>query len=97
MQGRFTIIDDAFVILRSRGVYKQAKAYERDGKIYAGFGAGFIQISKTGSTSVPNVRVDGFELGFEPSFASLGYLVKPDHPEAVKTPAIGWNNGKQAA
>lgn len=84
MKGRFTIIEDAFVILRSRGVYRQAKVYERDGRIYAGHGSGFITISASGSTSIPNVRVDGMELGFTPVAASLGYLERPK--------PIGWKD-----
>ena len=50
----FHQIDDAFVILYSRGVYKQAKVYQRNGDLYAGYGSGFVRLS-TGGTSVPNI------------------------------------------
>lgn len=50
----FHQIDDAFVILYSRGVYRQAKVFQRGGDIYAGYGSGFVRLS-TGGTSVPNI------------------------------------------
>lgn len=52
---RFHIIDDGAVILRSRGVYRQAKVYRRGDDVYAGFGAGFIRLTGRGGTSVPTV------------------------------------------
>lgn len=52
---RFHIIDDAAIILRSKGVFRQAKAYTRDGGLYAGYGSGFIRLSVDGHTSLPNV------------------------------------------
>lgn len=51
----FHIIDDACVILRSRGVFKQAKVYRRDGVLYAGHAGGFITLRKNGGTSVPSI------------------------------------------
>jgi hypothetical protein len=51
----FHVIDDAQVILRSRGVYRQAKVYRRDQTLYAGFGPGFITLHKGGGTSRPDV------------------------------------------
>lgn len=72
----FHVIDDAVVILRSKGVYKQVKAYERNDRIYAAYGSGYISLSKSG-TSAPNVSVDEYELGFEPDFCALGRMYKP--------------------
>jgi hypothetical protein len=79
----FHAIDDAVVILRNKGVYKQVKAYKRAGRIYAAYGSGFISLRKDG-TSAPNVNVDGLELGFEPEYTALGHMVEPGHPEAKK-------------
>lgn len=51
----FHIIDDAFAVLRSKGVYRQAKLYWRGPQLYAAWGGGFIRILKHGGTSNPNV------------------------------------------
>lgn len=52
---RFHIIDDGAVILRSRGVFKQAKVYRRGADVYAGHGSGFIKLGGQGGTSMPSV------------------------------------------
>lgn len=77
----FHVIEDAVVILRSKGVFKQVKAYERGGYIYAAHGSGFIRLSVNG-TSVPNVSVDALDLGFTPERTALGYYVRPGHEDA---------------
>lgn len=59
---RFHVVDDAAVILRSRGVYRQVKVYLRAGAVYAGAGAGFVRLHKGGGTSVPNVSWDDIDL-----------------------------------
>lgn len=55
----FHVIDDKFVILRSRGVYRQAKLYRYDGKLFAAYSGGFIRLCALfgdhGGTSAPNV------------------------------------------
>lgn len=53
--GLFHIIEDAQCILRSKGVYRQAKVYERNDKRYAAYGAGYIELRKKGYTSHPDV------------------------------------------
>ncbi len=58
----FHIIDDAHAIVRSRGVYRQVKVYQRGGKIYAGHGAGFIRLHAHNGTSAPNVSWIGLDL-----------------------------------
>lgn len=71
----FTIVDDAHVILRSKGVYRQAKIYERDGVLYAGWGSGFIGLRKGNSTTLPNVTAVGYSHpGFTISFTPDGRL-----------------------
>lgn len=51
----FHVIDDAFVILCSRGVYRQAKLYRRGLSLYAAFGGGFVKVMGMNGTSAPNV------------------------------------------
>jgi hypothetical protein len=58
---RFHIIDDGAVILRSKGLYRQAKVYRRGEVIYAGYGAGYIKLGIGSVTSVPSVSYDGIE------------------------------------
>lgn len=58
MTGLFHQIDDAVVILRTRGVFRQAKLYERNGVNYAAYGGGFIRLFPAhGGTSVPSVSL----------------------------------------
>ena len=54
----FHIIEDCFVILRSRGVYRQAKVYRRGTSLFAGWGGGFVRLCGSGGTSSPNVLWD---------------------------------------
>lgn len=51
----FHILDDTFVIIRSRGVYRQAKVYVRGSDVFAGWGGGFVRLCGNGGTSHPNV------------------------------------------
>ena len=53
---KFHIIEDGAVILRSRGVFKQAKLYRRGRELYAGYGGGFVRLYKDG-TSVPALQM----------------------------------------
>lgn len=59
---RFHIIEDGAVILRSRGVYKQAKLYRRGRELFAGAGGGFVRLYKDG-TSIPNLQLIDFDAG----------------------------------
>lgn len=59
---RFHIIDEAAVILRTKGVWKQAKVYIRGKAIYAAAGTGFVRLYKGGGTSVPNLSWDDIDL-----------------------------------
>lgn len=58
---RFHIIDDAAAVLRSKGVYRQAKVYRRGNDVYAGWGNGFIRLLRGSATTHPNVSWDGIE------------------------------------
>jgi len=79
----FNVIPDAVIITRSKGVFNQRKVYERKGFIYAQYGSGFIRVMSGGGTAIPNLYVDKIDLGFEPAYTRMGYMVRQDHPEAV--------------
>lgn len=66
----FTIIEEAHVILRSKGVYKQAKVFHRGGEMFAQHGSGFISLRFAGATSLPSVTYLDIEV-------PKGYRVKP--------------------
>ncbi|SEG64390.1 hypothetical protein [Bosea lathyri] len=51
----FHQIEDKAVILRSGGVFRQAKVYKRGQMLFAGYGAGFVRLLKMPGTSNPNV------------------------------------------
>ena len=74
----FHVIDDAVVILRANGVFKQVKAFQRAGIVYAQYGAGYIRLMENG-TSAPKISVDAFDLGFVPEYADFGYMVVPGY------------------
>lgn len=51
----FHIVEDAQIVLRSKGVYRQVKMYQRVGELYAGWGSGFIGLRRDHGTTLPNV------------------------------------------
>jgi hypothetical protein len=55
MMELFHIIEDAFVIVRRRGVFRQAKVFARGDSIYAGYGSGFVMLLASGASSVPDL------------------------------------------
>lgn len=59
---RFHVVDEAAVILRSKGVFKQAKAYIRGRAVYAGASGGFVRLYKGGGTSMPNISWEDIDL-----------------------------------
>jgi hypothetical protein len=65
----FARIDEAQVIVRSRGVFKQVPLYHRDGHVYAGVKGGFVRLMQHGSSTVPDLLWDEV---FDP----LGALVR---------------------
>lgn len=63
----FTAIPDAQAITLSKGVYRQVPVFQRDSKIYARHGNGFIRLMQGGTSSHPNVRwaeLDAAETGY---------------------------------
>lgn len=52
----FVPVENGYVLLRSRGVYKQAQLFERGASLYAKWGSGFIGLLNfQKATSNPNV------------------------------------------
>lgn len=69
MSKLFHQIDDAAVILSSRGVFRQAKVFYRGEKVFASWGTGFIRLMQKGATSIPNVSysdLSGDGIGYKP-------------------------------
>lgn len=79
----FHELEGSVIILRSKGVFRQTKAYTRNGYIYAGHGSGFIRMCERG-TSVPNIGWEYYNLGVNVEVTSFGYLVEAGHPEGVR-------------
>lgn len=62
---RFSIVEDAAVILLVKGVYRQVDVYSRGGQFYAKVGAGYVRLLRHATTSVPSIRWlegEGFEI-----------------------------------
>tara|TARA_R110002153_G_scaffold274298_2_gene448222 strand:- start:36905 stop:37153 length:249 start_codon:yes stop_codon:yes gene_type:complete len=76
MTALFTILPDSFAILRSSGVYRQAKLFSRVGFVYAAHGSGFIRLSRSGTT-IPKVSIADLVLDFTPAYNNVGWLIAP--------------------
>lgn len=74
----FVLIEDAYAILRSKGVFKQVKVYERDGRIFVAYGSGYISVNHLNGTSVHTVIVDEIILPFIAERNRVGFLVNPE-------------------
>lgn len=57
MSELFSEISEAYVILCVNGVFKQEKLYQRDKRVYAGWGSGFIGLSSGNGTTKKGVAV----------------------------------------
>jgi len=53
----FHIVEDGFAIVRCKGVWRQAKIYHRQGRLFIGYGSGFLKLYKHG-TSRTDIFVD---------------------------------------
>lgn len=60
----FHIVEDAQIVLRSRGVFYQKKLYRRGTRLYAGWAGGFIRIGAGDATSNPNVSWEEIDVPF---------------------------------
>lgn len=49
----FHQIEDCFVVLRCKGVFRQAKVFRRGKHVYAAAGAGFLRLLNRGATTRP--------------------------------------------
>ena len=52
----FHEIADAQVVLRSKGVFRQAKVFRRGEDVFAAWGSGFIRLLGHSGTTVPTVH-----------------------------------------
>lgn len=52
----FHEIPDGAVILRSKGVFKQAKVFRRGRDVFAAHGTGFIRLLTSGGTTIPTTH-----------------------------------------
>lgn len=52
----FSDIPEGKAIVHSRGVFRQVGIAERGGRVYAKYGAGYVRLNSSGTTSSPNVR-----------------------------------------
>lgn len=62
MTDLFHIIDDAHIVLRSKGTFYQKKVYRRSNRIYAEWSSGFIRIGAGDATSNPNVSWETLDM-----------------------------------
>lgn len=69
MNNLFHVIEDAQVVLRSKGTFYQKKVYRRGDRLFAGWGAGFIRIGAGDATSNPHVSWETLDL---PAGLNLG-------------------------
>jgi hypothetical protein len=63
---KFHIVDDASVILREKGVYRQAKVFLLGDALFAGYGAtGFLGLHMNSGTSKPDVSHSKLDVPFK--------------------------------
>lgn len=73
----FHIIEGAAVVLRAKGVFRQAAVYRRNAQLYAKWGNGYIGLRASLGTTLPHVSWDYIE-GVEFVSPPLGMLqLKP--------------------
>lgn len=72
----FKIIPGGIAVLNNRGVFKQVDLYEREGRIYAQWGTGYIGLRSEQGTTIPNVRWEYVE-GVAKEYNKLGAMMIP--------------------
>lgn len=89
MDSLFHEMTDTWIIIRTRGVYRQSKVYRRGSSVYASKGSGFIRLLSSQGTSDPNTSW----VEFEPATAVKDYLLDlglgPGVSLADRTPRPG--------
>ena len=74
----FHIVEDAVVILSSKGVFKQSDIYVRKNYIYAKHGSGYIRLQRhEKGTSCPAVYYEDLYLPFVPEYDNIGRMMVP--------------------
>ena len=71
MAKTFVIMHDEQIVLRQKGVYKQAQLYTYGDQVFAKVGGGFIGLRKpdhANGTTNPNVTWEKDSLSFEPVY-----------------------------
>ena len=62
MSDLFHIIQDAQVVLRSKGTYFQRKVFRRGDRLFAQHGSGFIRLGGGDATSCPGISYETLDL-----------------------------------
>ncbi|GAA6176910.1 hypothetical protein [Sulfitobacter pacificus] len=52
----FSSIEEGQAIVQSKGTYRQVPLYERGGRVYAKYGAGFVRLNVHRTTTNPSVK-----------------------------------------
>lgn len=88
MDNLFHIIDDAQVILKSKGVFHQKKVYRRGNRLFAAWGSGYVRLGGGDATSCPGVSYETLDLPshvqrFVTKIGQLGepLYTDPERPE----------------
>lgn len=87
----FTAVPEAQAIVHARGVYRQVPLFEREGRLYAKQGTGFVRLFQGGATSAPAVRwaeIDPGEGGYAEAQGHVRYLAPVGAIEGSATPAL---------
>lgn len=63
---QFHIIEGASVVLRSKGLFRQAKVFHLQGELFAEFNRAFIKLSGKQDTSAPSVTYQNLDVPFKP-------------------------------
>lgn len=62
MSDLFHVIQDAQVVLRSKGTYYQRPVFRRGDRLYAKHGGGFIRLGGGDATSQPGISYETLDL-----------------------------------
>lgn len=74
----FKQIEGEAAILVGDGVYRQTDLYERNGFLFAKYGAGFIRLAADGSTSKAKMRLEAMSWDGALAQDALGRLCRPE-------------------
>lgn len=71
----FTIVEEGYVVLKRKGVFKPSKVYLRHGHLYAAWAGGFIRLCKhLNGTSHPDITHEDLTVPFQVESDGLGRL-----------------------